>query len=1033
MAQLKFGSAGVTAREIDISGPTTQQPVGIPAGIVGTSLKGPAFVPITVGTLSDWYAKFGTTDGKKFGPLAVVEWLRNARSVTYLKVLGAGDGRKRDVEAGKVTSAGFVVGENLPYTLGDGVVDDGALTSNPYAVVGGDEGRLFFLGCLMSESLGSTFFSEAGLQGAGSVTPGSNTALPIIRGVLMAPSGVFLTLSASVAGITSTAPTSTTVGRPATSLGSALGSVVLSANGTPKQEVTLYLNGHKGTDSRYPNTLTVSFDPTSNNYFGKALNTDPAKIQEAGHYLYANWEVHSSLAVVTGSGIVAALLGAGAPGNASSEPSAFLVTSALSRNVGSSTVPNYESFEDRFSHATSPWLISQKFGGQAQDLFRLHALDDGAGNSTRFKVSIENLTPSTDPLNKYGSFTVVLREWTDRDQDKKNLPNEVYAGVNLDPSSDRYIAKVIGDVHAYFDFDREESQQKLVVEGNYENKSNFVRVEVHPDIENGFVDPVAMPMGFRGVSHLLTSGSSPLQSFSVSANVALDFDNFAKRAITPPLPFRRKVTSAEEWTAKEQVNSKFYWGVQFEHPESLTKKNGSILPNGSLKSFAKYFPDFAVGDASFLVGNNTGAVDTAALGIVDADKFCNNLFTLENLQVVTGSNGLADPNKWVKAVYARRGNPGSVNLTELGTDSDKVRAFKVEDINSNKQFAKFSFIMQGGFDGVNIFDANESAINNTAVSADMNPVAGRGLENGPNVRTYLKAIEVMKNTVNVDIQLFAIPGLREPIITDAATLAVEERFDAMYVMDIEQLDENGSMVTSDTQLPSVIKSVDNFVNRSVDSSFAAAYFPDVLYRDPTGINMHVPPSVLVLGALSLNDSVGHPWFAPAGFTRGALPTVALEPRVRLGQSDMDSLYNVSINPIVAFPGAVTSGTNPRGGIVVWGQKTLQVAASALDRVNVRRLLIDIRRQVRDIAQTILFEPNREATLARFSAAVTPRLQRIQALSGLERFKVVIDSSTTTQDDIQNNTIRGKIFVQPTKSIEFVSLDFVVANNLAQVQ
>ena len=197
--------------------------------------------------------------------------------------------------------------------------------------------------------------------------------------------------------------------------------------------------------------------------------------------------------------------------------------------------------------------------------------------------------------------------------------------------------------------------------------------------------------------------------------------------------------------------------------------------------------------------------------------------------------------------------------------------------------------------------------------------------------------------------------------------------------------------------------------------------------------MNVPPSVLVLGALALNDSVGHPWFAPAGFSRGALPDVALEPRVRLSQADMDKLYDNSINPIVAFPGAARSGTNPRGGIVVWGQKTLQVAASALDRVNVRRLLIDIRRQVREIAQTVLFEPNREATLARFSAAVTPRLQRVQALSGLERFKVVIDSSTTTQDDIQNNTIRGKIFVQPTKSIEFVSLDFVVANNLAQVQ
>jgi phage tail sheath protein FI len=146
---------------------------------------------------------------------------------------------------------------------------------------------------------------------------------------------------------------------------------------------------------------------------------------------------------------------------------------------------------------------------------------------------------------------------------------------------------------------------------------------------------------------------------------------------------------------------------------------------------------------------------------------------------------------------------------------------------------------------------------------------------------------------------------------------------------------------------------------------------------------------------------------------------------------MDTLYDVNINPIVAFPGNAQSGTNPKGGCVVWGQKTLQAAASALDRVNVRRLLIEIRRQVREISQTIIFEANRAATLARFSAAVTPRLQRIQAQAGLQRFKVIIDSSTTTQQDIENNTIRGKIYVQPTKSIEFVSLDFVVTNNIQQ--
>jgi phage tail sheath protein FI len=147
---------------------------------------------------------------------------------------------------------------------------------------------------------------------------------------------------------------------------------------------------------------------------------------------------------------------------------------------------------------------------------------------------------------------------------------------------------------------------------------------------------------------------------------------------------------------------------------------------------------------------------------------------------------------------------------------------------------------------------------------------------------------------------------------------------------------------------------------------------------------------------------------------------------------MDTLANASINPIVAFPGNATSGTNPKGGVLVWGQKTLQVAASSLDRVNVRRLLIELRRQVREITQTVIFEPNRETTLAAITAAITPRFRRVQTLAGLERFKIVFDASTTTQADILNNTIRGKIFVQPTKVIERISLDFVVTNQGATI-
>ena len=140
--------------------------------------------------------------------------------------------------------------------------------------------------------------------------------------------------------------------------------------------------------------------------------------------------------------------------------------------------------------------------------------------------------------------------------------------------------------------------------------------------------------------------------------------------------------------------------------------------------------------------------------------------------------------------------------------------------------------------------------------------------------------------------------------------------------------------------------------------------------------------------------------------------------VRLNRANLDDLYDADINPITAFPGT---------GITVWGQKTLLQSQSALDRINVRRLLIDVRRKVRNVANSLLFEPNRSETLEKFSSLVNPILQRVQEQSGVDRYKVVIDTTTTTQADIENNTIRGKIFLQPTRTVEFVSLDFVVTN------
>ncbi len=545
-------------------------------------------------------------------------------------------------------------------------------------------------------------------------------------------------------------------------------------------------------------------------------------------------------------------------------------------------------------------------------------------------------------------------------------------------------------------------------------------------------------MGYRGISHLVTSGSAVFPQLphvgddKIGVTGGSTDRDILRKIVQAPVPYRKKVTDGTVGSATEIANVDFYWGAQFEQIELVTKPNASVMMNKSFEAYAKYFPDFSTVSMPVAIGDNAGAGDTAANSVLDSDRFCNNLFSLEHVQVVTGSNTRANTLEWKQAVYVRNGNIAA-------NETSKTRALQVIDLNetANRRYAKFTMFLQGGFDGVNIFDQDEAKLTNNAVSSDMIFGNNRLLNDGPNVKAYTKAVDIMKNTTNIDVQLLAIPGIRHPIISDYATVAVEERFDALYIMDIEQYTEDGveaeHEARSDNQIVSVSQTINSFRDRSLDSSFASAYFPDVLYAAPDGNNVFVPPSVLVLGAMALNDAVGHPWFAPAGFARGALPQQALEGRVKLKEEDLDSLYNDRLNPLVGFVGAPKSGTNPASGLVVWGQKTLQLASSALDRVNVRRLLIEIRRQVREIAQTILFEPNREATLARFSSAVTPRLQRIQALSGLERFRVIIDSSTTTQQDVENNTVRGKIFVQPTKSIEFVSLDFVVANNLQQVQ
>jgi len=1061
MAELTFKSPGVSTKEIDLSGPTSVVPTGVPAGIVGTANQGPAFVPVTIATYADFVTIFGSTDGEKFGPLAMYEWMKNANSGTYLRVLGIGDGKKRlsavgetangsNVPAGGVKNAGFIAGDEQ-------VKANGLLGANIYATpvtgygTGATLGRTYILGAFMSDSAGSTYLSDAGLQASASAAAtgearGSYAAHPVIRGILLAASGVLPALSGNYTGNASTASAGPTVGSfvDGQDGGAQIGSIFAGgqSDDASSWNFTMLLNGHKNTE-QYPNTITASLNPEKSNYIRNVFNTDPAKMQQAGYVLYNTYDVFKAQAQITGSGIFSCTTDSSGSKN-NREDACFLVSSSLGRNkndTGTTAIPNFENFSDRFRYAFSPAVISQKIGGKNKDLFTVHALDGGDYTNTNIKVSIENIRKSNQS-DDYGQFDLIVRAFSDEDEAVSVIEvGETFRGLTLDPTSNDYIGRRIGTVNKFFDFDKLPASQKIVVAGVHPNLSRYIRVSIASEVDAGEITKTALPVGYRGPYHLVTSGSDIIRNvnhpivkigegYSTTEPGALISaaagHNLMQKTVEPPIVYRESISDGTG--GKKKVNTSYYWGWQNTRVENASTPNASRILNEGMAAFSAYYPSWSTARQAWWVGNNPEALDSSGT-IYDCDRFNNNKFSLEKIQIHTASSGdIVDHTQWAFAAYRRTAElSGSLQKKDGSWSSTTYTRFLnvAKDFGNIASFKFFKFTMpvQGGFNGLNIFDEDKSKLTDNACKREMSD-ANQGGAEGQGTQAYLKALHVMSEKSDVDIQLLAVPGIRETKVTDEAIAKVEERFDALYIMDIEERDVDNVVVTSSIQQISVGNTIEDLKSRALDSSFAATYFPDTVIPDPTtATNVRVPPSVSVLGALSYNDAVAYPWFAPAGFTRGTMKNV-FNTTVNFNRANLDALYETDINPITKFPA--------QPDWVIFGQKTLQATASALDRVNVRRLLIDIRRKVRRIADTFIFEPNRASTLARFSAAVNPILSEVQAQQGVERFKVIIDTTTTTQADVENNTVRGKIFLQPTRTVEFIALDFVVTNNGTEI-
>tara|TARA_R100001510_G_scaffold39073_1_gene35512 strand:- start:10131 stop:13538 length:3408 start_codon:yes stop_codon:yes gene_type:complete len=327
----------------------------------------------------------------------------------------------------------------------------------------------------------------------------------------------------------------------------------------------------------------------------------------------------------------------------------------------------------------------------------------------------------------------------------------------------------------------------------------------------------------------------------------------------------------------------------------------------------------------------------------------------------------------------------------------------------------------GGNDGVDITESD--------------PFNNRVLEAAPDVSTNYayasveRAIDLTKDPELIEHNLAVMPGITEPTLTSKLIDSCEARADSLAIIDLPNIwippsqryySDEALRIGTNPRL-----AADDLTVRRINSSYAATYYPWVVLKDDSGRDVPVPPSVAALGVMANTERVSEVWFAPAGFNRAGLKSGAAGMEItdateRLLSSDRDTLYESNINPIASFVGA--------DGIVIFGQKTLQSTRSALDRINVRRLLIFIKKEISRISKQVLFQPNVQSTWSDFLSKVTPFLNEVKVKFGLTDFKVVLDSSTTTDDLVDRNILYAKVFIKPARAIEFIAVDFIITRS-----
>jgi hypothetical protein len=618
---------------------------------------------------------------------------------------------------------------------------------------------------------------------------------------------------------------------------------------------------------------------------------------------------------------------------------------------------------EKYQSPTSPWLVSELRGNKVYNLFKFTTISDGDSANAEVKISIANISFNN------GTFDVLVRDFFDTDNNPVII--EKFTNCNMNPNDNAFVAKKIG-----------------TVDGEYELNSKYVMIEINEDAP---ID--ALPCGFLGY-------------------------NFREYAgVRSPFPV---VKSKYDFPGEVIYNPPF--GIA-SGDDNSTKSGGDNIR----RTYLGLSDTIGIDNSFFGYKGKQLPLNIACDTTGDDWSFRTKGFHMDK-----NASGITVPN-----TFSTSGTPaffvGSAEFTSDPTSE------------SNPYYRlyarKFSLLVQGGFDGWDIYRESRTNTDRFAIgktgylngasascSTKYPSATGWGafkqITVGDNSQdwantdyyAYLLGQRTFSNPEAVNINIFVTPGIdyinHSNLVEDAIEMIEFDRADSLYITTTPDYNMFVPSVGESSDLIYPQDAVDSLDQTGIDSNYTATYYPWVLTRDSVNnTQIYLPPTAEVTRNLALTDNIAFPWFAAAGYTRGIVN--AVKARKKLTQEDRDTLYNGRINPIATFSDV---------GTVIWGNKTLQVKQSALDRINVRRLLLQARKLISAVSVRLLFEQNDQKVRQDFLDAVNPILDAIRRDRGLYDFRVSVSSDAA---DLDRNQMTGKIYIKPTKSLEFIDITFYI--------